>query len=102
MSLFLVRQMSGYIDADSSEKQEKALPVTVFRKLMENTFTPMDIALGELATGAFFFGMRSCEYLNVKGTRKTKQLRIGDIRFFINNNELKDKSNAFIQFVDTV
>ena len=49
-----------------------------------------------------FFGMRSCEYLNVTGTRKTKQLRISDIRFFKNNNELKDKSNPFIQFADTV
>ena len=50
MSLFLVRQMSGYIDADSLEKQEKALPVSVFRKLLENKFTPMDIAQSELAT----------------------------------------------------
>ena len=94
--------MSRYIDTDSSEKQENALLVSVSKKLMKNTFTFMDIALRKLATSAFFFGLRSCEYLNVKGTRKTKQLRIGDIRFFKNNNELKDKSNAFIQFVDTV
>ena len=102
MSLFLVRQLAGYDDADPSQKQEKALPVSVFRKLLENKFTPKDEALGELATGAFFFGMRSCEYLNVTGTRKTKQLRISEIRFFKNNIELQDKRNPFIQFADTV
>ena len=100
-SLVLVRQLAGYIDADPSEKQEKALPLSVFRKLLDNKFTPKDEAMGQLANGVFF-GMRSCEYLNVTGTRKTKQLRVKDIRFFKNNTELKDKSNPFIQFADTV
>ena len=101
-SLVLIRQISGYIDADPSEKQEKALPLSVFRKLIENKFTPKDEAMGQLANGAFFFGMRSCEYLRVTGTRKTKQLRVKDIRFFKNNKELNDKKNPFIQFADTV
>ena len=102
VSLFLSRQISGYIDGDPSVKQEKALPLSVFRKLLENNFTPWDEALGQLATAAFFFGMRSCEYLNVEGTRKTTKLTVNDIRFFKNNIELKDKSNDFILFADTV
>ena len=50
----------------------------------------------------FFFGMRSCEYLTVKGSRKTKQLTVKEIRFFKNNVELKDKKNPLISYADTV
>ena len=102
MSLFLSRQIAGYVDADPSVKQEKALPLSVFRALLANTFSPTDAAMGELATGAFFFGMRSCEYLTVTGSRKTKQLTVKDIRFFKNNVELTDKRSPFIEFADTV
>ena len=42
------------MDADPSVKQEKALPLTVFRKLLENKFTPLDEAMRQLAVGAFF------------------------------------------------
>ena len=58
--------------------------------------------MGELACGAFFFGMRSCEYLTVKGTRKTKRLKVENIRFFKNNGEIKKKTCALIEFADTV
>ena len=102
MSLFLTRQISGYVDADPSVKQEKALPVSVFRKLLANNFCPTDTAMGQLATGAFFFGMRSCEYLSVTGHRKTKRLTVKDIRFFKNNVELTDKKSPLIEFADTV
>ena len=71
-----MRQLNGYIDSNPSIKQEKALPVSVFRTLLDNKFTPKDEALGQLATGAFFFGMRSCEYLTVTGPRKTRQLTV--------------------------
>ena len=50
----------------------------------------------------FFFGMRSCEYLTVKGTRKTKRLKVENIRFFKNNGEIKKKTCALIEFADTV
>ena len=53
-SLFLTRQLSGYVDADPSVRQEKALPLTVFRKLLENKFTPLDETMVQLAVGAFF------------------------------------------------
>ena len=82
--------------------QEKALPLSVFRVLLENKFTPIDEAMGQLATGAFFFGMRSCEYLTVRGRRKTRQLTVNEVRFFKNNIELKDKRNPLIQYADTV
>jgi len=63
----------------------------------------MDEAMGQLACGAFFFGMRSCEYLVVAGEkRKTKRLKIRNIRFFKNNIEIRDKTSALILFADTV
>ena len=102
MSLFLTRQIAGYTDADPLGKQQKALPLSVFRKLYENNFTPLDKALGQLACGAFFFGMRSCEYLTVRGGRKTKQLKIDNIRFFKNNVELTNKNSPFILYADSV
>ena len=101
-SLFLQRQIRGYIDADPSTRQQKALPVTVFKQLLDNKFTPRDEALGQLACGAFFFAMRSCEYLTVQGTRKTKRLKIANVRFFKNNVEITDKRSNLIKYADTV
>ena len=54
ISLFLTRQLSGYVDADPSVKQEKALPLSVFRKMLENKFTPADEAMGNWLQGHFF------------------------------------------------
>ena len=101
-SLFLTRQLAGYCDSDPSRNQQKALPVSVFATLQQNTFTPLDAALGQLACGAFFFGMRSCEYLTVTGQRNTKRLTIGNIRFFKHNQEITDKQSAMILFAETV
>ena len=70
--------------------------------MYRNVFTPMDEAMGQLVCGAFFFGMRSCEYLTVSGTRKTKRLRIRNIRFFKNNLPLTDKRNPILRYADTV
>jgi hypothetical protein len=39
------------------------------------------MALCELFIGAFFFAMRSCEYLKVSGPRRTKILALRNIRF---------------------
>ena len=63
-SLFLQQQIRGYIDTDSSTTQHKSLPVSVLVKVLGTSFTPRDEALGQLACGAFFFGMRSWELRN--------------------------------------
>ena len=57
--------------------------------------------IGELTTGALFFGMRSCEYLQVNGGRKTKLLRLKNIRFFIQKRELNKLSDATLLFQAT-
>ena len=102
MSLFLSRQIAGYIDTDPLARQQKALPLSVFKNLYSNNFTPMDTALGQLACGAFFFGMRSCEYLTVQGSRKTTRLKIDNIRFFKNNTESTNKNSPLILYADCV
>ena len=101
-SLFLTRQLSGYVDADASTKQQKALPPSVFRSMLQNRFSPMNEALGQLAGCAFFFGMRSCEFLSVKGDHKTKRLKIRNIRLFKNNVKIKDNTNRLILYANTV
>jgi hypothetical protein len=50
--------------------------------------TPAKKVASELAVGAFFFAMRSCEYTNVSGPCRTKPLRLQHIRFFRNNKAL--------------
>ena len=46
--------------------------------------------------------MRSCEYLTVTGTRKTKRLRVRNIRFFKNCTEVQDKRSPILKYCDTV
>ena len=75
-SLFLTRQIAGFIDADPSKRQKNALTLCVFSTMYKNNFTPMDGTMGQLVYGDFFFGMRSCEYLTFSGTIKTKRLKI--------------------------
>jgi len=50
--------------------------------------------MGELMTGALFFGMRPCEYLKTSGIRKTKLLRLKNVRFFKQKRELDKVNNT--------
>ncbi len=64
-------------------------------------FTPLDITMCQLFTGAFFFAMRSCEYLKVSGTRCTKLLTLKNIIFFKGRRELHH-SNKSLHKADSV
>ena len=71
----------------------------VIRQLTKNKATEQAKAIGDLAITAFFFAMRSCEYLKVSckaEDRKTKQLRSRNIRFFRNGRELKNNDPTLI------
>ena len=87
-SIHLQRQLGGYKKADEAVKHQKCLPLQIFKVIWANTFTELDKALGELITGALFFGMRSCEYSTVTGERKTKLLRLRNIQFMLNNERI--------------
>jgi hypothetical protein len=87
-SRLLSRQYRGYRNKDPKTKQQKALPVCVIRQVGRNKDTIKDVAAGQLAPGAFYFAMRSCEYSKVSAkaeNRRTKLLRLKNIRFFNRN-----------------
>lgn len=87
-SSLLQRQYKTYKDEDPPPTQQKALPACILKQLHKCTTTPRLKAIAELCTGAFFFAMRSCEYLSVGGLpRKTKRLRIRNLRFFMKGKE---------------
>jgi hypothetical protein len=67
----------------------------------KSSISPMDFALCDLFIGAFFFAMRSCEYLRSSGQRKTKLLTLRNIRFFIGNRQISHDS-AILRSADTV
>ena len=57
--------------------------------LFRSATTELSKAIADLCSGAFFFAMRSCEYLSVSGPpRKTKRLRLRNIRFFHKKKKL--------------
>ena len=98
-SRLLSKQYKGYKNKDKPPKQQKALPLCVIRQLTKNKATERAKAIGDLAITAFFFAMRSCEYLKVSckaEDRKTKQLRSRNIRFFRNDQELKHSDPTLI------
>jgi hypothetical protein len=82
ISILLQRQTKGYQNADPAVQHEKALPCSFYHFLHKSATTQFDIGMAHLCIGALFFAMRSCEYTLVKGTRHTKTLTLGDIRFF--------------------
>jgi hypothetical protein len=59
---------------------------------MSDESVPIDHAIGKLASGSFFYAMRSCEYLKVSGPRKTKLLLVEDIQFHVANREINHSS----------
>ena len=80
----LSRQYRSFRNKDPSPSQQKALPICVLVELSNMTFTETQISICQLATGGFFFAMRSCEYLLVPQAekRRTDIVRLRNIRFF--------------------
>jgi hypothetical protein len=77
-SQFLHRQYKSYRNLDKNLKQQKAITASVLLNMHAHTqlpfSTPAEKATASLAIGAFFFAMRSCEYVHVTGTQRTKPL----------------------------
>jgi hypothetical protein len=67
----------------------------VLRKFYQLAISDFDKALCTLFMGAFIFAMRSCEYIKVQGTRKSKLLELRNIRFF-KGNTLIPHSSPFL------
>jgi hypothetical protein len=81
-SLFLQRQLRSYKSADPPVKAQPALTASILRRFHSTALSEFDKTLCELFIGAFFFAMRSCEYVQVQGQRRTKLLCLRNISFF--------------------
>ena len=75
----------------------------MLRELAKMAVTETQRAKSQLATGGFFFAMRSCEYLKVPQAekRRTDILRLRNIRFFRKGREL-NHNNPWLEFADCV
>ena len=103
-AFILQQQFRGYKNTDRNARQQKALPACILRKLITRKTSVENIAVSQLATGAFFFAMRSCEYLQTnlaEDKRRTKILRVQDIRFFVKGRQIPH-SNTNLALSDTV
>ena len=93
-SRILQKQFQGYKNEDPPEKQQRAVPLSVIRRLNDVAKTELEKAIAILDAGAIYFAMRSCEYLSVPDAKnkRTKLLCIRNFRFFKNNREINIKS----------
>ena len=67
-SLLLQRKIRGYKTLDPTTKHQKAIPGKIVLHVYRKTNTHLETSIVQLIAGAFFFGMRSCEYsTNIKG-----------------------------------
>ena len=99
--------LRGYEDSDPMTNKQPCLPLQILHHLLKNAVSVKENTIANLASGAVFFAMRSCEYLHTnkdpdKITRKTKLLRVRNFRFFKDNKpiDLYDKTN--LQLSDCV
>ena len=69
--------------------------------------TEMHRAIGQLVVGALFFAMRSCEYSEASGSRRTKTVRmktvrIGGIVFRLGGEPIRSVDEEVLASADTV
>ena len=63
-----------------------------FQESKKQTRSPQDITIAWLQILAFFFCMRSCEYSDVSGERRTKTICVRNIRFYSHNKLIPNNS----------
>jgi len=101
----LTRQFRGMKNLDPSERQQKALPVLVYRelhKIASESSLLIDSTIAWLQTLAFFWCMRSCEYSDVQGERRTKLLCVRNFRFFDEYNRDISQEYHYLHLATTV
>ncbi len=95
LAWILARQYRAYKNDDPKEIPEKAIPLCVISLVALKTSTKKQLATTQLLKiGAFFFAMRSCEYLQVpkQDDKKTKQLTLSNIAFYKDGNLIAHSS----------
>ncbi|KAI2510458.1 hypothetical protein MHU86_3878 [Fragilaria crotonensis] len=98
----LAAQLRGYALDDPEPCQRQALPAAVVEVVAQVKTTETHRAIGQLVTGAFFFAMRSCEYSEASGSRRTKTVQIGDIIFRRGGDTIESSIESVLATADTV
>jgi hypothetical protein len=103
LAFVLQRQLKGYKNNDPAEKPQKAIPFGILRKLISlPTRDPLRRRFQLLTHMAFFFAMRSCEYLKVSGSRRTQAIRLCDIVFRDHFNRIVSHSDPKLNEAESV
>ncbi len=101
LAFLLQRQLRGYSSINPPVKPQVAITASILRQFYKMSISDADKALCELFIGAFFFAMRSCEYVTVSGYRKTKLLALRNICFF-KGRKLLDHTDKLLHLADCV
>jgi len=101
LSFVLQRQFRAFKNKDPKEKQQKAIPVCVIAEIAKRQLTEQQCTISQLTILAFFFAMRSCEYVKVpqQEKRRTEILRLRNLRFF-KNGRLIDHNDPSLEYAD--
>ena len=75
----LAAQLRGYTFENPETKQSQAIPAAVVAMVAAAKAMELHRAIGQLVVGALFFAMRSCEFSDVGGPRRTRIITVGDI-----------------------
>ena len=99
----LTQICQGFERNDPKKKHQKAIPIKVLKELLRLAHKANDefnMAIAQLAIGAYSFAMRSCEYSKTcfdEESKLTKILRVRNVRFFLGKQLLRhDDKRIFI------
>lgn len=87
-------------DPEPSQRQD--LPAAGVEAVARLRTTETHRAIGQLVVGAYFFAMRSCEFSEASGSRRTKTVRIGDIVFRLGGKPIHSTDELALAKADTV
>lgn len=99
----LSRLFRAFKNKDPAEKQQKALPAAVLVEISKLQLTEQQRAVSQLTIGAFYFAMRSCEYVKVPQAhkRRTDILRKRNI-VFLRKGRTIPHSSPELEYADCI
>ncbi len=105
LAFLLRRQLQGYANQDPGETFQKCIPLDLLQQYTaQPTAVPYFAALQQLTLFAFFFAMRSCEYLKVSDKayqRRTSPLRLRNL-IFRHNNKIIPHTSSLIDTAQSI
>jgi len=103
LSFILQRQFRAFKNANPKEKQQKAIPACIIAEIAKRKLMKLQCATSQLTILAFFFAMRSCEYVKVpqQEKRRTEILRLRNLRFF-NNGRLVHHDDPNLEYSNCI